>query len=80
MTLALPTGWRFLRWEGFDRPAEGEGANVWPAVDTPERPSRIEVPVPIRPGESVAGFHLHIVRGDGRVVGWIDILVRVSVS
>jgi hypothetical protein len=79
MILMLPSGWRFLRWEGSDHPAVGEGTNVWPGADTPERPMQIEVPAPIRPGGSIAGYHLDIVRGDDRVVGWLDILVRVDV-
>jgi len=80
MTLTLSAGWRILRWDGYDHPAGVEGNNVWPAVDTPERPDRIEVPVPVRSGDSIAGYHLWLVSDDGRAVGGLDILVRVSVS
>lgn len=79
LTLTLSAGWRILRWDGYDHTADGEGANVWPAVDTPERPDRIEVPVPLRSGDSIAGYHLWLVSVDGRAVGGLDILVRVSV-
>jgi hypothetical protein len=79
LTLSLPAGWRFLRWAGYDRPAEGEGANVWPAVDTPERPVRIDVPVAVRAGDSIAGYTLWLERADHRVVGQLDILVRESI-
>ena len=44
LRLALPSGWRLLRWQGYDRPVAGEGANVWPPVDTPERPDRDRPP------------------------------------
>ena len=50
LTLALPVGWGFLRWEGSDRRVAGEGANAWPPVDVAGLPPRIEVPVPDRQG------------------------------
>lgn len=78
--LALPSGWRFLRWEGYDRPVAGEGANVWPPVDTPERPDRIDAPVPTRTGDSIVGYTLWLTTSDQRAVGQIDVLVRVSVG
>lgn len=65
--------------KGSDRNASGEGANVWPAVDTPERPARIEVPVPLRTGDSIAAYTMWPVSADSRIVGQLDILVRVSV-
>ena len=80
LSLSLPAGWRFLHWEGFDRPAAGEGGNVWPGVDTPDRPARIEVPVPARKGDSIAGYTLWVIRDDGRVVGQVDIVVQVTIS
>jgi hypothetical protein len=79
MTLTPSVGWRILRWEGSDRNASGEGANIWAAVDTPERPARIEVPVPVRTGDSIAGYTLWLVSADSRIVGQLDILVRVRV-
>jgi hypothetical protein len=80
MTLSMPANWRILRWEGYDHKANGEGTNVSPPIDTPERPSRIEVPVPLRSGDSIAGYHLSLVSADGRAVGGLDILIRVSVQ
>jgi hypothetical protein len=80
LSLTLPAGWRFLHWEGFDRPADGEGGNVWPGVDTPDRPGRIEVPVPARNGDSIAGYTLWVIRDDGRVVGRVEIVIQVTIS
>ena len=80
MTLNLPAGWGFLHREGYDRPAAGQGGNIWPAVDSPERPMHIDVPVPARPGDSIAECGLWIVSLDGRVVGQLDILVRVTLG
>jgi hypothetical protein len=67
-------------WEGADRPVVGEGANVWPGTETPDRPGRIDVPVPLRAGDSIAGYLMWVVRADERVVGRIEILVRVTVG
>jgi len=78
LTLALPPGWQFLRWEGFDRPAVGDGGNVWPPIDTPQRPTTIEVPVPFRPGASIAGYTLTITNDDGRIVGTLEIRFMTS--
>ena len=78
--LALPPGWHFLRWEGYDHPIVGEGANVWPPTDTPGNPDAIDVPVPIRSGDSIAGYTLWLATADERAVGALDILVRVSVG
>jgi hypothetical protein len=80
MTLALPSGWRFLRWEGSDHPAVGEGANVWLPIDTRDRPERIDVPVPGRPGDSIVAYSLWLIGPEDRVVGNIEILVRVRVA
>jgi len=79
LTLTLAADRQILRWEGYDHPAGGEGANAWPAVDSPQRPSHVAVPVPLRSGNSIAGYHLWLVSIDGRAVGGLDILVRVSV-
>jgi hypothetical protein len=80
LSLALPAGWRFLHWEGFDRPAAGEGGNVWPGVETPDRPAQIEVPVPARNGDSIAGYTLWVISDDGRVVGQVEIVIQVTIS
>ena len=42
MTLTLPAGWGFLRWEGSDHAALGEGANVWVPVDVAGAPNHID--------------------------------------
>jgi hypothetical protein len=51
LTLSLPPGWVIVYWEGADRPVVGEGANIWPGRETPDRPGRIDVPVPLRTGD-----------------------------
>jgi hypothetical protein len=78
LTLSLQSGWQVLHWSGSDHPAAGEGANVWPDRNTPERPTQIRVPVPIRPGESIASYHLDVIRADDRVVGSLEVAVRVT--
>jgi hypothetical protein len=80
LSLSLEAEWRFLHWEGFDRPAAGEGGNVWPGVDTPDRPARIEVPVPARDGDSIAGYTIWVISDDGRVVGQVEIVIQVTIS
>jgi hypothetical protein len=80
LTLALPPGWQFLRWEGFDHPAVGDGGNVWSPIDTPQRPTTIEVPVPFRPGASIAGYTLTITSDDGRVVGRLEIRFMTTIA
>ena len=79
LTLALPSGWRYLRWEGGDGPVVGDAANVMVPVDTPERPQWIAVPVPIRPGDSRVGLTLWVISTDARVVGQMDVIVRINV-
>ena len=80
MTLTLPAGWSFLRWEGSDHPAAGDGGNVWLPVDVAGAPSHIDVPVPLRTGASVANYSLWVVGFDGRVVGQLAISVAISVT
>ena len=80
LTLTLPPGWRFLRWEGFDHPAIGDGGNVWPPIDTPQRPTTIDVPVPFRPGASIAGYTLTIITDDGHVVGTLEIRLMTTIA
>jgi hypothetical protein len=78
--LSLPAGWHLLHWEGFDRPAVGEGGNVGPEADTPERPRQIDVPVPRRSGDSIASYTLWVISADGRVVGQLEISFRVTID
>lgn len=80
LTLVLPEGWAFLHIEGYDGPAGQDGINITPAIDTPYRPSRIEMPGPGRLGDSIVRFSLWMVRSDGRVVGSLDISVLVHVA
>ncbi len=80
ITLTLPPGWGFLHWEGSDRPAVGDGANIWPGAETPTRPQEIEVPVPVRPGESIAAYTMWVIGAEGRAIGNLEILIRVRVD
>ena len=79
MTLALPSGWRFLRWEGSNHPVVGDAADIYLPVDTPDRPNRIEVPVPARAGRSIANLDVWIVSDDERVVAQLAVAVLVDV-
>lgn len=80
ITFTVPDGWGFVRWEGFDTPIVGEGANLWEPVDLPDRPRSIERPVPARPGDSVVGLTVVIVSDDETVLFELslEVLVRVS--
>jgi hypothetical protein len=80
LTLALPPGWQFLRVEGFDHPAVGDGGNVSPPIDTPQRPTTFDAPVPFRPGASIADYTLTIVSVDGSVIGTLDIRFMTSLA
>jgi len=80
LRLSLPAGWQLLHWEGFDRPTLGEAGNVWTRADTPERPRQIDVPVPGRPGDSIAGYTLWVISADARVVGQLEISVVVTIG
>jgi hypothetical protein len=80
LTMALPPGWQFLRVEGFDHPAVGDGGNVSPPIDTPQRPTTFDVPVPFRPGPSIAGYTLTVVSVDGSVIGTLDIRFMTSLA
>jgi hypothetical protein len=79
LRLVLPSGWRFLRWEEGDGPVVGDAANVDAPVDTPDRPQKIEVPVPARSGDSQVGLTLWVIGLDGRTVGSEAVLLRVNV-
>lgn len=80
LRLSLPAGWQMLHWEGFDRPEAGDGGNIWPGVETPERPGQVDVPVPFRSGDSIASYTLWVISADGRVVGQLEVSVRVTID
>ena len=80
LTVSVPPGWVILAYEGSDRPAVGEGANVTPEIVTTTGPSQVEMPIPARSGRSVVGVTLSIVSADGRVVGRIEALFQVEVD
>ena len=80
MSLSVPTGWRFVHWEGWDAPVVGEGANVWLATDLTVPSSVFEVPVPNRTGDSTLGFDVVVVSLDGRVVMSLSVQVLVRVG
>ena len=80
LRFTLPEAWRFLHWEGFDRPAVGEGANVWPPVDLADRPASLEIPVPARAGDSVVGLDVTVITEDERAVARLSIAVLVHVE
>lgn len=78
-TLVLPSGWKFLHVDTTDRATTSDAA-PGPPIDTPDRPSRIDVPVTAEPGESIVGFGLWIISDDERVVAGLEVGVRVRVS
>ena len=80
LRLSLPPGWHLLHWSGFDRPAAGDGGNVWTGADTSERPRQIDLPVPVRSGDSIASYTLWVVSADGRVVGRLEISFAVTIG
>jgi len=80
LVLTVPAGWAFLHVEGGDGPVTGDGGNVNAPIDTPDLPARVEYPGPVRQGDSIAGLTVWMIRADGRVVGQLEILVRVSVG
>jgi hypothetical protein len=77
ISVAVSSGWQIIHWVESDRPANGDGGNVRAGAETSGRPTRITVPVPDRPGDSIAFYHLDVARDDGRVVGWVEVFVRV---
>lgn len=68
----LADGWRFLYWEGWDRPADGDGVNILPGAETPEGPSSIDVPVPSRTGDSILGVEAWVISADERTIASIS--------
>ena len=78
IALALPAGWRFLRWEGVDD-TRLDGGTIFPPTDTLERPQQIEIPAGIRPGDYLGFYSLWIISADERVVGQLEIFIPVIV-
>jgi hypothetical protein len=76
---ALPEGWRFLHWEGWDRPSADDGANVLLGSDTSDAPASIDVPAPSRSGDSILGLDAWVISADERTVAGISgsVLVRL---
>ena len=70
--VALPTGWHFLYWEGWDRAPGLEGANLTPGGRTPDQPTSIDVAIPSRTGASIIGINAWVLSSDGRVVANIE--------
>ena len=79
LRISLPAGWHLLHWSGFDHPAVGDGGNIWTGAETPERPRQIDVPVPVRSGDSIASYTLWVISADGRVVGQLEISAVVTI-
>jgi hypothetical protein len=77
LSVAVSSGWQIIHWVESDRAATGDGGTVRPGTETSGRPTQILVPVPDRPGDSIVFYHLDVVRDDGRVVGWVEVFVRV---
>jgi hypothetical protein len=75
--LQVQAGWRIVRVEGYDSPAVGDGGNVDQPIDLPSGPDRVDVVVPFRDGDARAGWTLWLIRVDGRVVGQLDVAVRI---
>lgn len=80
LRFTVPEGWRFARWEGSDAPLVGEGGNVWGPTDLPNRPRSIELPVPLRPNDSIVGLTVVLVSDDERVVIELSLWVLVHLS
>lgn len=78
ITFTVADGWRFARWEGFDTSLVGEGANVWVATDLPDTPRSVEVPVPMRPNDSIVGLTVVLVSDDRRTI--IELALELLVS
>jgi hypothetical protein len=80
LTVSVPVGWSILAYEGFDRPAVGEGANVIPQVILPTPTQEVDVPGPNRPGVSVVGVNLAVVSDGGQVVGSVEARFQVAID
>jgi hypothetical protein len=75
--LQVQTGWMIVRVQGYDHPAVGDGGNIDQAIDVPPGSDRVDVRVPFRDGDAEADWTLWLVRVDGRVVGQVDVGVRL---
>ncbi len=80
LRFTVPEGWRFARWEGFDAPLVGEGANVWGPTDLPNRPRSIELPVPLRPNNSIVSLTVVLVSDDERTIIELQLQLLVNQS
>jgi len=75
--LQVQTGWTIVRVQGYDHPAVGDGGNIDPAIDVRPGSDRVDVRVPFRDGDAGADWTLWLVRVDGRVVGQVNVGVRL---
>jgi hypothetical protein len=75
--LQVQSGWRIIRIQGYDHPAVGDGRNVDSAILLPDGPDRVDMAVPHRNGDAMAGWTLWLVRVDGRAVGQLDVAIRI---
>ena len=80
LRLSLPAPWRFVRWSGsISDVGAGEGSVIWSPVLTADHPTSVAVVAVGPPGESIATFHLDVMTLDQRVVGYVDVRVRLDV-
>ena len=75
--LQVQRGWVIVRVLGYDHPATGDGGNVDSAIDVTPGSDQVDVPVPFRAGPATAGWTFWLIRVDGRVVGQLDVGVRL---
>ncbi len=54
LTMTLPEGWRFVRWEGSHRPIRGEGGGRWRPVSLAAAARSIDLPGPVLFDETVS--------------------------
>jgi len=80
LRFTVPTGWRYVHWEGSDAPVIGEGTNFWSPTDVPDRPRTLELPVPHRAGDSIVSLSVVLVGHDERVVLGLALQVLVRVE
>ena len=75
--LALPPGWRFLYWQGWNIPG-ASAANTTPEGETPDHPASITLPVPGNAGSWVVGLSIWAISDDWRAVAGIEGTVLVQ--
>ncbi len=75
--LALPPGWRFLYWQGWNIPG-ASAANTTPEGETRDHPASITVPVPGNAGSWVVGVSIWAISDDWRAVSGIEGKVLVQ--